>query len=62
MLDAVDACLDGFDHVPAVRRHRQAETMRFVSLMPKNTSIPEMIITPTNIRPYTPTETGLTAS
>jgi NADP-dependent 3-hydroxy acid dehydrogenase YdfG len=37
-----------------------AETMRFVALMPKNTSIPEMVIAPTNIRPYTPAETGLT--
>ncbi len=36
-----------------------AETMRFVALMPKNTSIPEMVICPTNIRPYTPGETGL---
>jgi NADP-dependent 3-hydroxy acid dehydrogenase YdfG len=35
-----------------------AATMRFVALMPKNTSIPEMVICPTNIRPYTPAETG----
>lgn len=37
-----------------------AETMRFVALMPRRTSIPEMIIYPTNIRPYTPAESGLT--
>jgi len=36
-----------------------AETMRFVALMPRRTSIPEMIIYPTNIRPYTPAESGL---
>jgi len=36
-----------------------AETMRFVALMPKRTSIPEMLVYPTNIRPYTPAETGL---
>jgi len=36
-----------------------AETMKFVALMPKRTSIPEMIIYPTNIRPYTPAESGL---
>ena len=36
-----------------------AETMRFVALMPKRTSIPEMLIYPTNVRPYTPAETGL---
>jgi len=36
-----------------------AETMRFVALMPQRTSIPEMIIYPTNIRPYTPAESGL---
>ncbi|MCC7049879.1 MAG: SDR family oxidoreductase [Alphaproteobacteria bacterium] len=35
-----------------------ADTMRFVALLPKNTSIPEMVITPTNVRPYTPAETG----
>jgi len=38
-----------------------AETMRFVALMPKRTSIPEMLIYPTNIRPYTPAETGLSS-
>jgi NADP-dependent 3-hydroxy acid dehydrogenase YdfG len=38
-----------------------AETMRFVALMPRRTSIPEMIIYPTNIRPYTPAESGLTS-
>jgi NADP-dependent 3-hydroxy acid dehydrogenase YdfG len=36
-----------------------AETMKFVALMPRRTSIPEMIIYPTNIRPYTPAESGL---
>ena len=39
-----------------------AETMRFVALMPRRTSIPEMLIYPTNVRPYTPAESGLTAS
>jgi NADP-dependent 3-hydroxy acid dehydrogenase YdfG len=38
-----------------------AETMRFVALMPRRTSIPEMIIYPTNIRPYTPAESGLSS-
>ena len=33
--------------------------MRFVALMPKRTSIPEMLIYPTNTRPYTPAETGV---
>ena len=37
-----------------------AETMRFVALMPRRTSIPEMVIYPTNVRPYTPAESGLT--
>ena len=37
-----------------------AETMRFVALMPRRTSIPEMVVYPTNIRPYTPAESGLT--
>ena len=36
-----------------------AETMKFVALMPRRTSIPEMIIYPTNVRPYTPAESGL---
>jgi len=36
-----------------------AETMRFVALMPRRTSIPEMVIYPTNVRPYTPAESGL---
>jgi NADP-dependent 3-hydroxy acid dehydrogenase YdfG len=36
-----------------------AETMRFVALMPRRTSIPEMLIYPTNVRPYTPAESGL---
>jgi NADP-dependent 3-hydroxy acid dehydrogenase YdfG len=38
-----------------------AETMRFVALMPRRTSIPEMLIYPTNVRPYTPAETGLSS-
>jgi NADP-dependent 3-hydroxy acid dehydrogenase YdfG len=38
-----------------------AETMRFVALMPRRTSIPEMLIYPTNVRPYTPAESGLTS-
>jgi NADP-dependent 3-hydroxy acid dehydrogenase YdfG len=36
-----------------------AQTMRFVALLPRNTSIPEMVICPTNIRPYTSSELGL---
>jgi NADP-dependent 3-hydroxy acid dehydrogenase YdfG len=36
-----------------------AETMRYVALMPKRTSIPEIVVYPTNIRPYTPAETGI---
>lgn len=36
-----------------------ADTMRFVALLPRNTSIPEMVIYPTNIRPYTPAESGI---
>jgi NADP-dependent 3-hydroxy acid dehydrogenase YdfG len=39
-----------------------ADTMRLIALMPKRTSIPEMVICPTNIRPYTPAETGLGAT
>jgi NADP-dependent 3-hydroxy acid dehydrogenase YdfG len=35
-----------------------AETMRFVALMPRRTSIPGMLIYPTNVRPYTPAESG----
>jgi NADP-dependent 3-hydroxy acid dehydrogenase YdfG len=38
-----------------------ADAMRFVALTPKRTSIPEMTIYPTNIRPYTPAETGVPA-
>jgi NADP-dependent 3-hydroxy acid dehydrogenase YdfG len=38
-----------------------AETMRFVALMPRRTSIPEMLIYPTNVRPYTSAESGLTS-
>jgi NAD(P)-dependent dehydrogenase (short-subunit alcohol dehydrogenase family) len=36
-----------------------AEAMRFVALMPKRTSIPEMTVYPTNIRPLTAAETGM---
>src|SRR5208282_6637130 len=36
-----------------------AETMRYVALMPKRTSIPEIVVCPTNIRPYTPAESGI---
>jgi NADP-dependent 3-hydroxy acid dehydrogenase YdfG len=36
-----------------------ADTMRYVALMPKRTSIPEIVVYPTNIRPYTPAETGI---
>jgi NADP-dependent 3-hydroxy acid dehydrogenase YdfG len=36
-----------------------AETMRYVALMPKRTSIPEIVVYPTNIRPYTSAETGI---
>jgi NADP-dependent 3-hydroxy acid dehydrogenase YdfG len=36
-----------------------AETMRFVALMPRNTSIPEMVICQTNLRPLSTAETGL---
>jgi NADP-dependent 3-hydroxy acid dehydrogenase YdfG len=38
-----------------------AETMRFVALMPRRTSIPEMLIYPTNVRPYTPAQSGLSS-
>lgn len=38
-----------------------AEAMRFVALTPKRTSIPEMTIYPTNVRPYTPAESGVPA-
>ena len=38
-----------------------ADAMRFVALTPKRTSIPEMTVYPTNIRPYTPAETGVPA-
>jgi NADP-dependent 3-hydroxy acid dehydrogenase YdfG len=38
-----------------------AETMRFVAMMPRRISIPEMLIYPTNVRPYTPAESGLTS-
>ncbi|HXQ65992.1 MAG TPA: SDR family oxidoreductase [Alphaproteobacteria bacterium] len=36
-----------------------AETMRYVALMAKRTSIPEIVVCPTNIRPYTPAESGI---
>ncbi|MGD9843758.1 MAG: SDR family oxidoreductase [Variibacter sp.] len=36
-----------------------AEAMRFVALMPKRTSIPEMTVYPTNLRPLTAAETGM---
>ncbi|HEY6336131.1 MAG TPA: SDR family oxidoreductase [Alphaproteobacteria bacterium] len=36
-----------------------ADTMRYVALMPKRTSIPEIVVYPTSIRPYTPAETGI---
>jgi NAD(P)-dependent dehydrogenase (short-subunit alcohol dehydrogenase family) len=36
-----------------------AATMRLVALLPARTSVPEMIITPTNIRAYTPAESGV---
>jgi NADP-dependent 3-hydroxy acid dehydrogenase YdfG len=36
-----------------------ADAMRFVALTPKRTSIPEMTVYPTNIRPYTPAESGI---
>jgi hypothetical protein len=29
-----------------------------VALMPRRTSVPEMLIYPTNVRPYTPAESG----
>jgi len=36
-----------------------ADMMKFIALMPPRTSVPEMIITPTNVRPYTPAESGV---
>ncbi len=36
-----------------------AETMRYVALMPKRTSIPEIVVYPTSLRPYSPAETGM---
>jgi len=36
-----------------------AETLRFVALLPRNTSIPEMVVYPTNIRPFTSAESGV---
>jgi len=35
-----------------------AHAMRMVALMPARSSLPELIVTPTNIRPYTPAESG----
>ena len=35
-----------------------AETMRYVALMPKRTSIPEIVVYPTSRRTYSPAETG----
>ena len=59
---AIDICSEirGLAYPPATPEDL-AETMRFVALMPKRTSIPEMLIYPTNIRPYTPAETGLSS-
>jgi NADP-dependent 3-hydroxy acid dehydrogenase YdfG len=36
-----------------------AETMKLIALMPPRTSLPEIIVTPTNIRTYTPAESGI---
>lgn len=36
-----------------------AETMKLIASMPPRTSLPEIIVTPTNIRPYTPAESGI---
>jgi NADP-dependent 3-hydroxy acid dehydrogenase YdfG len=36
-----------------------AETMRFVAMMPRNTSIPEMVICQTNLRPLSAAEIGM---
>lgn len=36
-----------------------ADAMRCVALMPKRTSLPEIVVYPTNIRPYTPAESGI---
>ena len=35
-----------------------AHAMRMIALMPTRSSLPELIVTPTNIRPYTPAESG----
>jgi NAD(P)-dependent dehydrogenase (short-subunit alcohol dehydrogenase family) len=36
-----------------------AQIMKLIAMMPPRTSIPEMVITPTSIRPYTPAESGV---
>lgn len=36
-----------------------AEAMKMIAAMPARTSLPEVIVTPTNIRPYTPAESGI---
>ncbi len=36
-----------------------AETMKLIASMPPRTSLPEIIVTPTSIRPYTPAESGI---
>ncbi len=38
-----------------------AETIKFIALLPPRTSVPEMILTQTNLRPYTPAESGVPA-
>ena len=42
-----------------IRPEELAETIRFVAFMLRRTSIPEMLVYSTNIRPYTPAETGV---
>ena len=54
---AYDRIFGGPDAV--IQPEDLAETMRFVALMPRRTSIPEMLIYPTNVRPYTPAGSGL---
>jgi len=36
-----------------------AHAIRMIALMPARSSLPELIVTPTNIRPYTPAESGM---
>lgn len=38
-----------------------AEAIKFIALLPPRTSIPEMIMTQTNLRPYTAAESGVPA-